>query len=387
MANTQGRRDQRTVVGSISREAEVIITISTIAGIKNVVNWLCQPHWFLIISTAGLAILVLGRRRLTRPLVASLFGAVAVLLFAGAVVEPNFRRIVTTPDNLAIVLLLFAVGFFLWLSFRKAAINDQRTEEGRPLIEAGAEEQVMVWPDLVHAELIVMVLATGVLVVWAILVPAPLEQPADPNIAPNPAKAPWYFLGLQEMLVYFDPWLAGVVLPGLIIGGLIAIPYLDKNPRGNGYYTFKERPFAITTFLFGFLILWVMLIVFGTFFRGPNWNFFGPFEYWDPNRPTTMINVELHELFWGILLDRRVPEHHLIRELPGIVLLAGYFLAGPPALRRLFFRRTYRRLGFVRYSVLSMLLLVMLLMPIKMVLRWTLNLHYILGLPEWSLNI
>ena len=356
-------------------------------GIKDLVNWLCRPHWFLIISAAGLAIFLLAYRRLTKPLAAGLFGALAVLLFAVSALDPNFRRIVTSPDNVAIVLMLFAVGFFLWLSFRRAAINDQRREEAQPLIEAGADDQVLVWPDLVYIELIAMVLGTGLLVVWAILLPAPLEQPADPNTVPNPAKAPWYFLGQQEMLVYFDPWLAGVVIPGLIIVGLMAVPYIDRNPRGNGYYTFKERPFAITIFLFGFVILWIMPIVLGTFLRGPNWNFFGPFEYWDPNRPAAMANIEFHDLFWIGLFDRTVPQHCLLRELPGIAILAAYFLGGPAVLRRLFFRRTYRRMGFVRYSVMCVLLLTMLLVPIKMVLRWTLNLHYLVGLNEWSLNI
>jgi len=72
----------------------------------------------------------------------------------------------------------------------------------------------------------------------------------------NPAKAPWYFLGLQEMLVYFDPWIAGVIMPTLIIVGLMVIPYIDANPLGNGYYTYKQRKFAIWTFLFGFIGLW-----------------------------------------------------------------------------------------------------------------------------------
>ncbi len=71
----------------------------------------------------------------------------------------------------------------------------------------------------------------------------------------NPSKAPWYFLGLQEMLVYFDPWMAGVVLPSLILVGLMAIPYMDANPLGNGYYTYKQRKFAILSFCFGFLHL------------------------------------------------------------------------------------------------------------------------------------
>ena len=108
-------------------------------------------------------------------------------------------------------------------------------------IEKAESDRVWVWPDLVYTELISLILCSVLLIVWSIFLKAPLEQPANPANTPNPSKAPWYFLGLQEMLVYFDPWLAGVVLPGLIIAGLIAIPYIDKNPKGNGYYTFNER--------------------------------------------------------------------------------------------------------------------------------------------------
>ena len=79
----------------------------------------------------------------------------------------------------------------------------------------------------------------------------------------------WYFLGLQEMLVYFDPWIAGVVLPSLIIVGLMLVPYIDLNPAGNGYYSYKQRKFAIWTYMFGFIVLWVILIFVGTFMRGP----------------------------------------------------------------------------------------------------------------------
>ena len=83
------------------------------------------------------------------------------------------------------------------------------------------------------------------------------------------------------MLVYFDPWLAGVVFPTMIILGLMAIPYMDINKKGDGYYTFKERRVGIFIFMYGWIVLWLFLILIGTFFRGPNWNFFGPFEYWD----------------------------------------------------------------------------------------------------------
>src|SRR4029077_3530968 len=134
-------------------------------------------------------------------------------------------------------------------------------------------------------------------------------------------------LGLQEMLVYFDPWLAGVVLPGLIIAGLIAIPYGDTNPKGNGYFPFKEPQAGITIFLFGFAVLWSSLIVLGTFLRGPNWNFFGPFEFWDIHKLAAMTNVNLAEYFWVRLLHTGLPSFWLTREIVGILFVIFYVFA------------------------------------------------------------
>ena len=125
------------------------------------------------------------------------------------------------------------------------------------------------------------------------LVDAPLEEPAAPTRTPNPSKAPWYFLGLQEILVYFDPWHAGVVLPTFIIMGLMVLPYIDTNPKGNGYYTFVERKYEILTFFLGFHILWISLIVVGTFLRGPGWNWFWPWQPWDTHKVVAMTNVDL----------------------------------------------------------------------------------------------
>ena len=367
---------------------------SSFDGVKNLINAMTQPHWFMIIAVVGLIVFLVGYRRLTTPAVAIPVGAFCVLAFIASCFDSNFVLIVTKADNVPIVMMLFVTGFFLWLAFRQAALNDQRMEEGKPLLEAGADDKVLVWPDLVYIELIALVLCTAFLVVWAILLQAPLEQPADPSVAPNPAKAPWYFLGLQEMLVYFDPWLAGVVFPGLIVVGLIAVPYIDKNPKGNGYYTFKDRPFAISTFMFGFVILWVLLIAFGTFLRGPNWNFFGPYEYWDHHRPVALLNLEPSDLFWIEIMGRPIPTEsvagipsYIIRELPGILIMTGYFVFGPLVLWMLFFRKLYTQMGFMRYSVMSFLMLSMLLMPIKMVLRWTMNLHYVVGITEWFFNV
>src|SRR5207245_5574145 len=118
------------------------------------------------------------------------------------------------------------------LCLRKAVINDNRRRQGEPPLEKVEDDKVLVWPDLVYTELIAMVVCTLILVVWAVVLKAPLEQPASSSRIPNPSKAPWYFLGLQEMLVYFDPWMAGVVLPTMIINGLIALPYIDFNQKG-----------------------------------------------------------------------------------------------------------------------------------------------------------
>ena len=370
-----------------------LIAESAVEGIKNFINAISQPASFLGISAVGLGVFLAGYRKLTHPMVALAALVGFTLFYALSAFDSDFRSIITKPDNVPITIMMYSIGFFCWLAFRQAARNDSR-KPGEPLFEAGAEDKVLVWPDLVYIELIALVLCLAALVVWTVLLPAPLEQPADPNVAPNPAKAPWYFLGLQELLVYFDPWIAGVLLPGFIILGLVAIPYMDKNPKGNGYYTFKERPFAISTFMLGFGLLWVVLIVFGTFLRGPNWNFFGPYEYWDAHQPVALVNVDLRDLFWIKLLGRGLPtqdlgpiKYYWIREAPGIVLLTAYFLLSPLVLYKLFFKNMYAKMGLIRYALMTHMLLWMFLVPIKMVLRWALNLHYIVAITELFLNV
>src|SRR5262252_6153586 len=248
--------------------------------IKEIINAITAPY-FLITAAAILLMFSLKypQKFYTNRSATIVFGFMFAFL-AISILDPNFRKIVTKADNVPIVGMLFLVPFFTWFALREAVRNDQRTADGKPLIEQEeTAEKVLTWPDLVYTELICMVVLTVVLIGWSMALQAPLEDPANPSSSPNPSKAPWYFLGLQEMLVYFDPWLAGVVLPSLIIVGLMVIPYIDPNPRGNGYYTLRERPFAVATFMFGFLVLWFILIFLGTFLRGPNWNFFGPYEF------------------------------------------------------------------------------------------------------------
>ena len=367
---------------------EALVNLTTM-----VLDHIWGPIIYFVGSTAVFAVVLYWRKQITAPTTALGLMNAALLVSGWAMTNEDFRSIITKADNVPIVMLIFSVVFFTWLGLRRGVLNDDLVAQNKPVMEKD-DEKVLVWPDLVYTELICMVLCSAVLIVWSVALQAPLEQPATSAKAPNPSKAPWYFLGLQEMLVYFDPWMAGVVLPTMIIVGLIAIPYIDFNQKGNGYYTFKERAFAITTFLYGFVVLWVVLIVLGTFLRGPNWNFFGPFEYWDPHKSVPLNNVFLSDIVWlrvvgdSTMLETGKGFFHLIaREIVGIGLVGLYLVGLPPLLARTVFRRYFIKMGFARYFMLITLIQFMAALPIKMVLRWAINLKYIVFIPEFSFNI
>ncbi len=406
--------------------AVILVPVGAVlpAGFKNFTTWLMGlysgqmgPILYTGLSVVGFVLFLYFRRFFTEPPVAWTIFNISLLAFGWAMTDWNFRQIMTKADNVPISMLILSVGFFTWLGMRKAVLNDDRLARGEPPEEKTRDEKVLVWPDLVYTELICMIVATFLLVVWSVYLNAPLEQPASSAKAPNPSKAPWYVLGLQEMLVYYDPWMAGVVLPSLIIVGLMAIPYIDFNKGGNGYYTIKERRFAYIIFQLGFLELWVTLIVLGTLLRGPNWNFFGPYEHWDAHKVEALNNVNLSEYVWQWWLGRSLPAvpnlewiiywvpswvpNGLVswipsfaqfvyilftRELPGTILVLGYFIVLPPILAVTLLRSFYQRMGFIRYMVLANLLLFMAALPIKMVLRWSFNLKYLIAVPEYFLN-
>jgi hypothetical protein len=358
------------------------------AGFKDAVNGAMNAVTYFVLSVVAFILFLRFRRFLTEPPVAWAILNIGLLFGGWAMTDPNFQAIITKPDNVPIVMLIFCVGYFTWLGMRKAVVNDERLTRGEPPLEKLEDDKVLVWPDLVYTELIAMIVCTFVLTVWAVVLKAPLEPPSSTSKIPNPSKAPWYFLGLQEMLVYFDPWMAGVVLPTMIIVGLIALPYIDFNQKGNGYFTFIQRRFAVTTFLFGFVVLWTTLIVLGTFLRGPNWNFFGPFEPWDPHKTVPLNNINLSEYFWLSGLARAMEGRGwFIRELPGILLVLGYLLLLPPLLAKTILRPFFVRMGFMRFFLLVTLIQFMAALPIKMVLRWTINLKYIVFIPEYFFNI
>ena len=290
-------------------------------------------------------------------------------------------KIISKPDNVPILLMLFLTIFYTAYSFRKAIRNDRQGFSD----ESKLADKVQVWPYLVKVEFLAAILVMVILTFWSFLLNAPLEQPANPSLTPNPSKAPWYFLGLQEILVYFDPWIAGVTIPTLIIVGLAAIPYIDINPKGNGYYTFKERKFAILTFCAGFLILWVSLIVLGTFFRGPGWNLFFPWEYWDTHRVVALTNVDFSEFFFHVptrLVDGSL--NPLAMLIGSVTILLWY---GTAVVFYFWKRKTdfMRKLGLLRYIIVAFLFVTMMALPAKIILRIALNIKYILVTPFFNI--
>jgi hypothetical protein len=244
-----------------------------------------------------------------------------------------------------------------------------------------SEDEIPTWPYLVRKEFLAAIIVTIILLVWSIALNAPLEDPSDPSVTPNPAKAPWYFLGLQEMLVYFDPWIAGVIFPSLIVMGLMAMPYVDINPKGNGYYTFKERWFAILTFCFGFHILWILLIIVGVFMRGPGWLWFWPWQEWDAHRIVADTNYDLTQ-FIGI------DSKSLFGSVIGGGVITVYFFLGmviPFLFLKVIGNRTLEKLGIVRYSLVAFLFLSMMGLPIKVFLKLVFHLKYIWVTPWFNI--
>lgn len=136
------------------------------------------------------------------------------------------------------------------------------------------DNSVFSWPNLFMAELFVLVLTIAGVCVLSLFFNAPLEEPVNITHPPNPAKAPWYFLGLQELVSYSAFW-GGVGIPTMQVLLLLLAPYVDRNPKGVGRWFAGERLLANTLFLI-FVIVNLVLIVIGTFFRGPNWEFVSP---------------------------------------------------------------------------------------------------------------
>ena len=138
-------------------------------------------------------------------------------------------------------------------------------------VKATPVDKVHTWPHLLAAEFVAALAMTAFTFIFSIFVHAPLLELANTNQTPNPSKAPWYFLGLQELLVYFHPMIAGVTLPGVGLIALILTPYLDRNPSNKP----EDRKF-VTSIMTVHLMFWAVLVMIGSFFRGPGFNFVFP---------------------------------------------------------------------------------------------------------------
>ena len=331
-----------------------------------------------------------------------LIAAVVVVGLASLMVEDwhQLWKISSAPDNVPIVGMIPLVVFFTWLGFRQAKDNDELVErlEADPQLakthhrktlpwRPGWARELHVWPYLVRVEFLAAIIVTVILFVWSITLNAPLEEPANPNLTMNPSKAPWYFLGLQEMLVYFDPWIAGVVMPGLLIVGLMVFPYVDSNPLGNGYYTWRQRKFAVGMFMAGFF-MWLILIIIGTFIRGPGWIWFWPGQTWDHNAVVFDKNRDLHEIFanWGLTFLASSPA----REIFGAMVVGLIFALGGAFFHFLMTRSAFEKKILARTSLLQyatfqfFAVSVLWLFPIKLILRLAFRIKYIWVTPWFN---
>ncbi len=225
-------------------------------------------------------------------------------------------------------------------------------------------DMLPVYPGHVFREFLAALICLLMLAWLGLLLDAPLDVPANPDFTPNPAKAPWYFLGFQELLLYFDPWLAGVVIPFFIIAGLIMVPLLDNNPQGEGRYAFRSRIWVTLPFTAGLLFL-VLLTVMAAWFRGSNWDWYWPWQDWAMAKPARSG----------------------FRSLPnwlGFSLIGIYYLLGM-RLPAVFRRKRFEKWGRVRYSLYFFLVLTMAAIVIKVLLRLLLNVRYIVQTPWFNI--
>jgi quinol---cytochrome c reductase cytochrome c subunit, bacillus type len=145
--------------------------------------------------------------------------------------------------------------------------------EGIQRVEREQGDRINVWPHLLIEEMVAMFVLLALLVIFSTFINAPLRELANPNLTPNPSKAPWYFLGLQELLRYFHPMVAGITIPTFILVGLAAVPYVDRNPSNKP----GDRKIAITMFTVLFMFGATLTII-GSFFRGPGYNWIWPWS-------------------------------------------------------------------------------------------------------------
>jgi hypothetical protein len=269
------------------------------------------------------------------------------------------------PDRLAFLLLLGLVlatlGLGGWLA-RRGRLRSFSDEE-----RAAGAEPVACWPYLVRLELVAALATLLVVSWWAMFLPLELGPPADPTVTPALAKAPWFFVGVQELLQYFDPWLGGVMLPLLSLLGLAALPYIDRDPRGTGRH--ELRPAALIALL-ALLGLWLVPAGVGLFLRGEHWS-------WGPIWRSAVLDQPVAPVMAS--LGERLRLGPLGGQVLGAALCLGPFLLLGLGWRML--RDRFATLGLARYLIAGSLLILLAGVGLKVVLVLALRARYLWGTP------
>lgn len=260
-------------------------------------------------------------------------------------------------------------------------------KSGYMLMNKPGYPRVSSWPNLVWVIFLMMLFITILLWGVSFLAYAPLEEMAEWAKTPNPAKAPWYFIGLQELLVYFDPWIAGVMLPNQILIGLMLIPYVDITPAEQGHYGWSKRRFAVAYFTFG-MAFWFALIFVGQLLRGPSWEVYWP-----------IIDYDLTGHSWtreGVPLKQGALKLASLSTGTGMALLIGFFSIGmilPFMVTKLFPKSRVvqeldgylKELGYIKYFVVQSHVLLMVATVVKIILRLGFNIKYIIETPWFKI--
>ena len=337
---------------------------------KALVDHLASPPWLFTLALA-LFLACRGSRRLWTPAAGAALLVAALALAGLGLSDEGLRHRILHPERLPVAVLCVASLALLWLEMRRAHRHGGAAVAGGPPADG---------PSFSTADAVAATAVGLALVACALVFPPRLGQMADPSTRPDFVKAPWFFVGLQELGHYVHPWVAYGAVPVLLLSGLLGLPWLAGGAAG----TARGR----ALFLLGWLFVWLGPMVVGALLRGPGWRAFGPFEPWETG-PAEPPPRALSEIFWSRWLGTVEPASWWLRELPGALLLGGYFVLLPLALTRWkatrgVFAGTLEALGPWRFYTAALWVLSLLLLPLKMYGRWLLDVGSWIHVPELS---
>ncbi len=327
-----------------------------------VLDLLASPPVLFTLAMGLLLVLVRSPMPWTRT-GGGVFLVLALVAAAVLLRQPHLRPLVLTADRLPVMFLLLLSAAALWVAFHQA-LHLPRDEE---------DDTADVWRGLSPEELLAGGATVLGVAVCAYGFGAPLAPVADFSQGTPDSAAPWFLLGLQDLRSYFDPWVPGVLLPVLAVAGLLLLPYLDRSaeaPRSR----LDERRDVVLFFLFVWFLLALLPMAFGAWSLSSGDALARPFS----------------EILWKVVLENP-PRFVWLRELPGLLLAAAYFVVLPRQLprwkpTRAIFGRYLKRLGRRRFNLGIAFVLIFLLIPLKMYGRWLAGVEYFIYLPELGLN-